>query len=259
MNFELIGDSVAAIALTLPRIMAAFLMLPLLTAQNIPPLVRNSFFVSLAIVAFPVSNTGGSVFQSGALLWPVIIMKEVFIGAVIGFAFGIVFWAVGMAGNLIDAKVGSTIASVLDPIQGDSTSLMGRFLSQFAAWLFMASGAFLIFLDLLLGSYSIWPVASYWPEIGVRGEGFLIGQFNYLMTAALVISAPAMVVMMLVDLALGLVNRYAQELQVFTFSMPIKSLIAVWIVLLMLGGIVEITLRKLAENKALLNTLNSLF
>lgn len=259
MPFEFLGNSVAAVALTLPRITAAFLMLPLLTPQNIPPLVRNSFFVSLAIVAYPVANAGDSLIQTESLLWPAIILKEIFIGMVIGFSFGIIFWAVGVAGNLVDAKVGATIAQVLDPVQGDSTSLMGRFFAQLAAWLFMVSGAFLIFLDLLLASFSVWPIASYWPSIEAQGQTFLAGQFHFLMTAALVISAPAMVVMMLVDLALGLVNRYAQELQVFTFAMPIKALIAIWIILLMLGGIVEVTLRRLGENRDLLNVLQALF
>ena len=259
MDYELVANSMAAIGLSLPRIIAAFLMLPLLTSQNIPPLVRNSFFVSLAIVVFPVTSASTSVFGSDELLWPAILLKEVFIGLVIGFAFGIIFWAVGAAGNFIDAKVGFIIAQVIDPVQGDPTSLTGRFLTQFAAWLFMASGAFLIFLDLLLASYSAWPVTAYWPVIDSVGLNYVVGQFNYLMTAALVISAPAIVVMMLVDLALGLVNRYAQELQVFTFAMPIKALIAVWIILLMLGAIIEVVLRKLAENKTLINILESVF
>lgn len=41
---------------------------------------------------------------------------------------------------------------------------------------------------------------------------------------------PAMVMMVLVDLALGFINRSVQQLNVFTLSMPIKSAI----VLLML-------------------------
>src|SRR5690606_34900224 len=41
MPFELFGNNVLGIALTLPRIVAAFLALPLLSSSSMPPLVRN--------------------------------------------------------------------------------------------------------------------------------------------------------------------------------------------------------------------------
>ncbi|MBO7942916.1 EscT/YscT/HrcT family type III secretion system export apparatus protein, partial [Streptomyces sp. S9] len=128
------------------------MMLPLLTAENMPPLVRNSFMVSLAIIAIPVAMNGVPLSQLNALQFAPIILKELFIGVSIGFVFGMVFWAISAAGNVIDTQVGMTLAQVFDPIQGHQASLHGSFLSQFATWLFMASGAFLVFLDLLMAS-----------------------------------------------------------------------------------------------------------
>src|SRR3546814_14855847 len=55
MQFEqFLGNPLLALGLTLPRISGAFIMLPLLTQQNMPSMVRNSFLVSLAVVALPV-------------------------------------------------------------------------------------------------------------------------------------------------------------------------------------------------------------
>jgi len=233
-------------------------MLPLLTNENMPATARNSFFVSLAIVAFPAISAAGNIPPVTTLSWPIIVLKEILLGLIIGFAFGVIFWAIGSAGNLIDAKVGSSIAVVADPPQGHQTSLGGLFFSQLAAWLFMASGAFLIFLDILLGSYAIWPVGSYTPKFDGGGLGFFIAQFDFFMTTAFVLAAPAIVTMMLVDIGLGLVNRYAQQMQLISFSMPIKSLIATWIIILMLGVLVEFTLRGIANNKALLSTLKAI-
>lgn len=253
------GDQVVGVALTLPRIAAAFLMLPLLTGENMPALVRNSFFVSLALVAFPLAAAAAPMSTGLHAPWPLVIVKEIFIGVAIGFSFGAVFWAIGNAGNFIDAKVGSTIASVVDPLAGHQTSLTGAFLSQLAAWMFMTSGAFLVFLDLLLSSYAIWPVGAFLPQLKAPAADFFIDQFSYQMTTALLLAAPALVVMSLLDLAFGLVNRYAQQLNVFTLTMPIKAWLATWIVLLMLGVFVDVVLRKLFDNKVLLTTLRALF
>ena len=256
---EFLGDQLTGVALTLPRIVAAFLVLPLMTSETVPALVRNSFYVSLAILAYPLAAAASPTMtvMTGAT-WIAVLGKEVFIGLLIGFCFGMVFWALGAAGAVMDTKAGSSMAMDMDPIAGQQSTLTSVFLMQLATWLFMVSGAFTVFLDLLMSSYALWPVASMLPPLKAGGMDFFVGQFNYLMTAVLVLSAPALVVMSLVDIALGLVNRYAQQLNVFALAMPIKAWLSTWVLLLALGAMVEVVMRKLYENRGLLKALQSI-
>jgi type III secretion protein T len=257
--FDHLGASAGAVALCLPRIVAAFLILPLLTGENMPSLVRNSFFVSLAIIIYPVAGaTAADTGSASQVLWPLLIVKELFIGALFGFLFGSVFWAVSAAGNLIDTKVGSNFAATVDPLQGHETSLTGQLLTQLASWLFMTTGAFTLFLGLLMKSYALWPVARMLPLVVPLGEAMIVDDFASLLTLALLLSAPALVVLSLLDLSLGLVNRYAQQLNVFSLTMPLKAWVATWIVLLSLGTFVEVITRHLFANRDLLNVLRPL-
>jgi len=253
--FDLLGNPLLALALVLPRVIGAFLMLPLMTQQTVPPMVRNSFMVSLGIIALPVALAGLPMEQLGTIEWPVIVLKEIFIGVAIGFCFGIVFWAVAAVGGVIDTQVGMSMAQVFDPIQGHQVTLHGEFLSQLATWLFMASGAFLVFLDLLMGSYVLWPVASYFPDLPAVGMNLFVGQFDFMMTTVLVMAAPVMVVMLVIDLSFGLVNRYAPQLNVFALTMPIKAWLATALILLLLGVYVELLLERLGSNRYLLGLL----
>jgi type III secretion protein T len=253
-----IGGVVSSIAMSLPRIIAAFLVLPLLNSQNMPGLVRNSFFVSLGIIVYPVAASVPAQNMAQGL-WPLIILKELFIGGFLGFIFGSVFWAVSAAGNLIDTKVGTNFAASVDPIQGHETSFTGQLLAQLTAWLFMASGAFTLFLNLLMTSYSVWPVSQMLPSLTPRVEGFVIDEFASLLTLALMLAAPALVLMSLLDLALGLLNRFAPQLNVFSLTMPIKAWVATWIILLSLGTFVEVITRRLFANRELLETLRHVF
>jgi type III secretion protein T len=253
-GFVEIGATVGSIALALPRIVAAFLVMPLLNGQNMPALVRNSFFVSLAVIVYPLSAAVPLNAIATAAL-PLIILKELFIGSFLGFTFSSVFWAISAAGNLIDTKVGSNFASVVDPIQGHQTSLTGQLLTQLSGWAFMASGAFTLFLQLLMTSYTVWPVAQLLPHLAPRAEQLITDEFAALLTLSLLLAAPALVVMSLLDLSLGLINRYAQQLNVFSLTMPIKAWIATWIVLLSLGTFVEVITRRLFANRGLLGLL----
>jgi type III secretion protein T len=259
MQFDILGNPMMALGLTLPRIAGAFIMLPLLTQQNMPAMVRNSFLVSLAIIALPVALAGLPAGGMAVTDMAPIVLKELFIGVAIGFCFGIVFWAIGAAGNILDTQIGMSMASIFDPIQGHQTSLHGQFLSQLAAWLFMASGAFLVFLDLLLTSYAVWPVTSFFPDIQVAGMHLFVGQFSYMMTAALLLAAPAMVILLIIDLSFGLVNRYAPSLNVFALTLPIKAWLATAIILLMIGTFIEFVLKRLGDSRGFLHLLQNVF
>ncbi|SFR94197.1 type III secretion protein T [Dyella sp. OK004] len=255
-SIEALGNQLTGIALTLPRIVAAFLVLPLMTSDTVPSLVRNSFYVSLAILVYPLAAAASpSLTVMTGSTWIMVLGKEFFLGLLIGFCFGMVFWALGAAGAVMDTKAGASMAMDMDPIAGQQSTLTSVFLMQLATWLFMVSGAFTVFLDLLMSSYAIWPVASMLPPLKAGGMNFFVGQFSYFMTAVLVLSAPALVVMSLVDIALGLVNRYAQQLNVFALAMPIKAWLSSWVLLLALGAMVEVVMRKLFENRGLLRAL----
>ena len=250
------GFNLLTLAMTLPRIAAAFIIVPLLTPEIVPSLVRNSLFVIFAVVVFPLVASSNSIDDISAFMWPFVVIKEIFIGAIFGLLFGSIFWAIGMAGSIVDTQVGTNMANAIDPLQGHQTSLSGVWLSRFASMLFMSSGGFMIFLDLLLSSYRLWPIEQSLPMMNLVDAEIFIGEFEYMMTAALLISAPAIMLLCLIDMVFGLVNRFSEQLNVLSISMPIKSWLGSFILLLNLGMIVELVMRKLGENSHLLGVLN---
>lgn len=258
-GFALVENSVNGMLLCLPRIAAVFVILPLLTQENVPALVRNSFLVSLAFMVYPFAFSSLDPTMIAKIDWPIILLKEMMIGACIGFLFGSIFWALSVAGGIIDTQTGSNMANSMDPIQGHQSSPTGSWLSRFATWLFMASGGFMILLDVLFSSYKVWPVTSTDIALNISGATVVINELEFIMSKALIIALPAMLVLSLVDLSLGLINRFAQQINVLALSMPIKSALATTMLVLGLGIIVEVVLTKLFDNRALLSTMKPLF
>jgi type III secretion protein T len=256
IDFTNLGASAAGIALSVPRIAAALLILPLLSKEDAPALVRNSIFVSLSFAVAPFLPDQ-SEFPREFLIWAVIIAKEVLIGAMLGFAFSGVLWAMSMVGNLIDTKVGATMATIVDPLAGHQTSLTGAFLSRFASWLFLAVGGLLVFFEMLFGSYLVWPVLSPFPELKPAGAQFFADQFGWMMTIAFLLSAPAMIFMSMIDLALGLINRYVPQLNVLPIAMAIKSWLSSLIVLLGFTVLIDFFIRAIGERKSLVDVLKA--
>ncbi|PIE38877.1 MAG: hypothetical protein CSA52_01010 [Gammaproteobacteria bacterium] len=132
---EMYGAAALAVAVTLPRIGAAFIMLPLLSRETAPALVRNSLYVCLAVVVFPLSAQNYDVNMVSGALWPLILVKEIFLGVVIGLLFGSIFWALGVAGGMLDTQTGSNMASLVDPIQGHQSSFF-----RWSVWFYYDQG-----------------------------------------------------------------------------------------------------------------------
>src|SRR3546814_11130848 len=100
---------------------------------------------------------------------------------------------------------------------------------------------------------------SFFPDIKVVGIHLFVGQFSYLMTAALLQAAPAIVIMLTIDLSFGLVNRYAPSVNVFALTLPIKAWLTTAVILLMIGALMDFVLNLLIDSGASLVMLHKAF
>jgi type III secretion protein T len=55
----------------------------------------------------------------------------------------------------------------------------------------------------------------------------------------LLLSAPAIIAMFLAELGLALVSRFAPQLQVFFLAMPIKSALALFVLVMYMGTLLD--------------------
>ena len=226
------------------RIAAAFMLLPLLSPETVPALVRNSIFLAFGIIVITLQP---QIAHSDlpTVQWILIFGKEALFGVVIGFFFGTMLWAFEAAGQIIDAKVGATMAQIVDPLSGHQTSLTGEFLARLANFVFMFSGGLLLLVGVILDSYAVWPIGSLTPVLSLRSLSLFEGEFSRLMVLAVMLATPALAILYLVDGGLGLVNRYAPQLNVFSLGLAIKSWIATAVILAMLTGLVQLLLNEI--------------
>ena len=237
--FGSLGDTALLLGLSAARVSAAFLLVPLFTNELIPALVRNAMFLAIALLSL-VMQPSAAPLALTSWQWITMFGKEAFIGGSIGILFAGVMWAFEAAGQVIDSKVGTTQAQVMDPLSGHQTSLNGAFFARLASWVFMAGGGFMVMVGTLLESYALWPVRAPMPSLVEGGVRLFESEFGRIMLLTLVVAAPALVLLFLLDGVLGLVNRFAQQLNVFSLSMSLKAVIATWVVWIQVVSLVQL-------------------
>lgn len=248
------ADQVLLLGVATARVAATFFLLPMFSTETVPTLVRNSIFVSLGVVSLAMQPPL-DISMLGPGQWATILLKEVFVGLLIGFFFGSVLWALEAAGQIIDTKVGATLAQVVDPLSGHQTSLNGAFLGRLAGVVFVSMGGLSLLLRVIMESYALWPIAAPMPALDPRGLGIVEGEFGRMMVLATLFAAPVLTVLFLIDAGLGLMNRFAQQLNVFTLSLSIKAFAATFLLLLLLGSYITAIIRDIASRPAVINAI----
>jgi type III secretion protein T len=233
------SDIALLLGLSTTRVAVALLLVPLFTTDLVPTMVRNAMFVSIALLGLLLQPLPQHVVLTG-WQWFTLYAKEAFIGASIGFLFAGMMWAFEAAGQVIDSKIGATQAQLQDPLTGQQTTLNGAFLARLASYIFMAGGGFMLMVGTIMESFGIWPVAKPIAEFAAGGREFFTGEFGRIMVLTVLISSPALVLLYVIDGVLGLVNRFAQQLNVISLSMSLKATAGVWIVLVQLTALVQL-------------------
>jgi len=225
-------ERVMLFALGLPRLLGIFAMIPIFGRSVLPGSTRNAVAISLTLFLYPAYSAGIDVSQFSALHYISIILKEAVLGILIGFGLSRVFWAVESMGFFIDNQRGSTMASSVDPLTGSQTSPLGIFLMQVVTVYFFVSGAVFVTLLAIYESYLVMPVASFFPNLQLESARYFLYLLDRIIALAVLFAAPALIAMFLSEFALGLISRFAPQLNVFFLSMPVKSGVGILILIL---------------------------
>ncbi|MDR2432160.1 MAG: type III secretion system export apparatus subunit SctT [Puniceicoccales bacterium] len=218
-----ISSTCILVIIAMARLGASLAVAPFFSRQFVVGTGRNVTILSLSLplfcLVFPTLPQGEfAILSMGGLL-----VKEVIIGIVLGFVTSFIFYTAEGVGFVVDVQRGSSMATIFDPMAGSQTSLMGSFLIQMMSVAFFSTGGFLFFLDLIYKTYQVWPVFSYFPKFEVGFAVFFMDLIKDLMAVMFSLAAPILIVLFLAEFGLGMVNRFAPQLNVFFLAMPVKS------------------------------------
>lgn len=148
---------------------------------------------------------------------------QVVTGAALGFLVLACFAAVQSAGGLIDVFGGFQLAQAFDPQMNVNGAQFTRLFQMIALALLFASNGYQLILAGLARSFTAIPVDGALDL--ARPIELLVDTASQLLVAALQIAGPLLLVLVLADIALGLVSRVAPALNAFALGFPLKIIL----------------------------------
>ncbi|NIG12939.1 EscT/YscT/HrcT family type III secretion system export apparatus protein [Pantoea sp. Al-1710] len=228
MFTDIIGtlfQGMIAVALGIARIMPCLLLCPIFSFSTLRGMVRNGIVVSLALFVEPVIQPS----ISGLLLTPWAIvglaLKEIILGLLLGYLLALPFWLFNSVGSLFDSQRGALNAGELNPALGPDATPLGDILLRWSmVFLVMTFGLSLV-TQVIWDSYRLWPVNQLLP--GFTEEGFkqLLDQVSGFFTDTVLYAGPLVLMLLLIEFAVGIISIYSPQLQANVLSVPLKCLV----------------------------------
>jgi len=228
------------VALILGRTMPMIFLTPFLGGKIVPPELKMGIGVMMTFLIFPAASRSieGTV-PITAIGFLLLMLKEVFVGLSIGFVNGHIFYAMDMAGRLIDTVRGTSMSEVMVPHSKQRVTPTGSIYYQLLLIMFLVLGGHHIFLAAYFESFISIPINSN-IGMGIALEpfiDFMIRATADLLMISVTLAAPVIAATFITDIVFGILNRVAPQLNAYFMSMPVKALGGVIIIFVSLGAI----------------------
>lgn len=205
------------------------LIVPFLGAALLPALVRIGLAGILSIVSFLIIHNNTNYPELNFLIISLLFIKEAFIGFILGLLTSLIFYTYELLGQLIDIARSASMLKILVPELKQQSSPMGTLLFQLSLVLFFTLNLHAPLLTALYQSFERFPVLSLTTPI-LSDHTLLLSVkiIANLFELALRLALPVIFTCFLIDLAFGLLNRVAPQINAYFLSLPAK----------MMGGII---------------------
>lgn len=218
--FNLLFDNFETNLLVFSRVLGIFLFNPILSRKNIPVIAKIGCCLCItAIVAMTMQfEPVDSGVQAGVYL--LMILREGFIGAVIGFVTDMFFYAVQMGGEIMDMQAGLGMAKVFDPETKVQMSVMGSFISFMMYLFFFVTNAHLTYIKLFILSFEAIPLG----EGGINSQlgMILVEYFAVVLTLVMKIAMPIVVSQMVLQFCVGVLMKSVPQIQIMVVNIQLK-------------------------------------
>lgn len=214
------------LALILARVSAFLALSPVIGGRAVPKLIKVS--VALALSSFWFASSGAAQAQTTLALnqspWLGLVLavaREVLIGGVLGYVFGLFLVPFRVAGEYIAQEMGLTLGSITDPTRSQPSTVLGEFFELAGILLLLSQDVHHVFLAVLHKTFATQPLGGAFLPVPV---GTQLQALAAVTEWGLLLAAPVGCCLFLTSLLLALLTRAAPQLNLMSAGFALRLL-----------------------------------
>lgn len=199
------------------RVGGLVLVAPMFASKTVPMPIRTAILLVLTIVMQPAAHATA---VAGATITPATFLTESLIGFSLGLGAALLVGAAELSADLVSQSIGLSGATVLDPMGGHQTSVLGQAFALLGATLLLATGGHLVMLDAVAASFTRVPVGAI---VNVPNGLLVLAQHGAVLFAlGLQIAAPVIAIALVTHAGLGVMSRAVPQLNLINMAFPLQ-------------------------------------
>jgi flagellar biosynthetic protein FliR len=216
------------------RVGSLWMFFPVLGNSLIPPMVRLAGALTLSMALRPLALAHLPHWDlqhlPGLAELVLFVLKEFIIGAGMGLVARWIFTVASSAAQWVGTQMGFSMGGIFNPEMQEGESAWAELHQWIATMVFLGIGGHWLLIQAVADSYSVdlsgalarlgdpHAAGAFWVEIGQR---FFVWMLK--------LSGPMVVVLLLLQVALGVLSRFVPQINVWMVSIPLTIAVGVFV------------------------------
>ncbi|NLI81081.1 MAG: flagellar biosynthetic protein FliR [Deltaproteobacteria bacterium] len=223
MNFTVDIQELAIWLAILLRLSLITFLLPIFNSRQLPSSLKACLALALSLVLHPLlrETVAPIPFELPTLL--AVVVGELIFGIVVALSITLIFTAFQVAGELINFEMGFGFAYVVDPQSGTQTMLFSMWFQLIALMLFLGMNGHHFLLSAIVESFKVLPIGAF--AVDAELYDGIVALSASLFIIAVKLSAPVVVALVMTQLGMGLMAKFAPQINILMTSFPLTIII----------------------------------
>ena len=237
MNFllpiETLFIKLPVFALVLFRVSGLAMFGPLLGMTSVPVNIRAIFMFVLALALWPLAPD--LLYRPDSFVdLAVAAFSEILIGASMGLILLFIISGLKLGAELVSQQMGLSMSQMLDPLSGESSTLIQEFYNLLLSAFYVMINGHLILISTIADTFRTLPLGTPFST-----EPILITLIHVLtisFQAGIRLAGPALVSVFLATMALGFISRTMPQLNILAAGFPMRIMLSFFVMITALGA-----------------------
>ncbi len=219
---EITGD-ITYFIFILARITGCIVFNQVFGRGNVPIMFQIGLSIMLTITVYGVLPPDNFLEVSLLIEYIFLLLKELFVGFIIGYIIKMFLAVIVVAGEFIDMQLGLSMAKIYDPKSNLSMGISSSILNLFFMLIFFSVGGHLTLIQIFITSCKVLPFG----RIVFSRELFLslIELFSYILIYSVKLTLPILAVEFITEIGVGIMMKAIPQIHLFVVNIPLKIFI----------------------------------
>jgi flagellar biosynthetic protein FliR len=202
------------------RVSAVLIVAPIFGHHNYLNRAKVGLAFMVSLVIFPLVSAHHPLLPEGLYPYVFMMIREAVLGLVLGYAVLLLFVGIQFAGQFAGLQMGLDIVDVIDPHSSGQISIIGQYLNILAILILLTIDGHHLVLQGLARSFEVIPLGGIVLKEALMLK--LIALSSEVFIIAIKISAPVVLALFLVSVALGVLARTVPQMNILVVGFPVQ-------------------------------------